>query len=149
MEQANLRAAKPDDLESITTLVAAAYAPARAELDDLPDVTAGFAEHLAQDIVFVAESGSDILGVIVVSPRDGALWIINLAVAPRAAGQGIGRRLMQLAETEAAQHKCTEMRLRTHAGMSGTLAFYRGLGWAETNRAGNVVTMQKLLAGAC
>lgn len=145
MTECTIQPAEREDLEAITSLVAAAYAPARAELADLPDVTAGFADHLAQDIVLKAVLNDTICGVIVLAPRDGSLWIINLAVDPEFGGHGIGQQLMQRAQSEAFQHQCKDMRLRTHAGMDRTLAFYRRLGWEETGRSGAAVTMRKTL----
>ena len=57
-----------------------------------------------------------------------------MAVHPAAQRQGIGRRLMALAEQEARRRGLAEVRLYTHEVMHGALALYRALGYEETER---------------
>ncbi|WP_164658788.1 GNAT family N-acetyltransferase [Tropicibacter sp. Alg240-R139] len=140
-----LRPAKSDDVTAIESCLTAAYAQARAQLPDLPDVTGGIAGDVADNLVFVAEKGTALVGVIILVVRRDVLLIANLGVDPAYAGQGIGGRLLSLARNEAGKMHCREMHLRTHAGLTATRAMYLHLGWQETQQTGNVVSMVKPL----
>ncbi|SLN37894.1 putative acetyltransferase [Falsiruegeria litorea R37] len=140
-----LRPAKPEDVAAIESCLTAAYATARAELSDLPDVTGGIASDVADNLVFVAEDETNVIGVIVLVVRRDVLLIANLGVDPTSSGQGIGGRLLALAEDEAHKRNCRALQLRTHAGLTATRAMYLHLGWVEIEQSGNVVSMHKLL----
>ena len=141
----DIRPARSDDVTQIEACLTAAYAKARAELQDLPDVTGGIAQDIAENTVFVADKDGAVVGVIVLVAREEALLIANLGVDPKHGGQGIGGRLLSLAEDQARQLGCRDMQLRTHAGLTATLAMYLHLGWQESARMGNVVSMVKPL----
>ena len=141
----DIRPAGTDDVPQIEACLTAAYAQARAQLPDLPDVTGGIAQDIAENAVFVAEKERAVVGVIVLVARKEALLIANLGVDPKHGGQGIGGRLLTLAEDQARQLGYRDMHLRTHAGLTATLAMYLHLGWRENARSGSVVSMVKLL----
>ncbi|GAB5436915.1 MAG: hypothetical protein FalmKO_20400 [Falsiruegeria mediterranea] len=140
-----LRPAKPEDVAAIESCLTAAYATARAELSDLPDVTGGIASDVADNLVFAAEQGTALVGVIVLVERGDVLLIANLGVDPSHGGQGIGGRLLDLAEDEARKLDCRELQLRTHAGLTATRSMYLHLGWTEIEQSGDVVSMRKPL----
>ncbi|MBO9449488.1 GNAT family N-acetyltransferase [Tropicibacter sp. R16_0] len=140
-----LRPAQPEDVAAIETCLTAAYAKARAELSDLPDVTGGIAAEIAENLVFVAEDDTSVVGVIVLVVRDDVLLIANLGVDPAHSGQGVGGRLLDLADREARKRRCRELRLRTHAGLTATRAMYLHLGWSEIAQSGKVISMRKRL----
>ena len=137
-----VRPASPDDADALERVVRAAYAP--FEHLGLPPVADGLAEDIRDHLVLVAED-SRLIGGIVAKRRDGAMGIANLAVDPKASGRGIGRLLLEevgrIAMAEGHQH----LTLTSHAGMTGTLAFYARLGWQETGREGNRVYLLKEL----
>lgn len=142
-----LRPAEPEDLGAIAALMDAAYAEDRERLDGLPDMTEGLAAELREHDTMVAVRGGVMLGVIIVATREGALLIINLAVAPDARGVGLGTRLLQWAEAVARARGCRTLALKTHAGMTKTRSLYMHLGWTETGVSGKVVSLEKPLAG--
>ncbi len=141
-----IRSARPDDAASLIDVVAAAYAPWRARLPDLPDVTAGLASDIAEAVVWVAvsEDGS-IVGGLVLVPARLDTHIANLAVVPEWAGKGVGQALLAQAESHTRANGQWTLRLTTHRDMAPTLRFYHRHGWTETARDGARVFLEKCL----
>jgi ribosomal protein S18 acetylase RimI-like enzyme len=86
--------------------------------------------------VFVATVADQVLGVISIQPsthftgeRDG--YIGELAVAGHAARRGIGRALIDAADTWARDHGLAHLTLHAGAYNAGARAFYAALGFAE------------------
>ena len=73
-------------------------------------------------------------GFIVTRPVAESLFIENLAVWPELQGHGLGRFLMQRAETRARTLGKILLRLYTNAVMSENFAFYESLGFAVEGR---------------
>lgn len=63
------------------------------------------------------------------SARD--LEVKRIYLLHRFQGGGVGRRLMEAAEREAAARGATRLLLGVYAGNAGALAFYERLGWAK------------------
>ncbi len=137
--------ATQEDVEAITDCIAAAYAKARETISDLPDVTAGVEQEIADHQVVLAWTEVGLGGVIIYSQSNDALKVINLAVAPQAQRQGIAGKLLKIAEDAARRNGCTHLILRTHRLMQDTRAIYAHLGWCETEVAGSSVAMTKYL----
>ena len=139
-----LRRAKPNDASVLAEVVRAAYAPFRDAGLDLPPVDEGLDRAIAETPVWVAvDADGACIGGIVLRLMDDAVKIENLAVHPRAAGAGIGRQLLQKAETVARAQGARLMMLATHADMTSTIGFYRRNGWIETGREGTRLFMEK------
>ena len=145
MEQIELRRAVAGDSDGLTECIRAAYAAYDGRISDLPDVTAGIAEDIARDVVWIAESGGAIVGGLVMRLAGDVAHIANLAVHPDGAGAGLGKRLMRRAEEQVHDAGVQEMRLATHVDLTEVQAFYARLGWSEFARAGNKVEMAKTL----
>ncbi|EEE38949.1 acetyltransferase, GNAT family [Rhodobacteraceae bacterium KLH11] len=143
MSELTLRAAVPDDAEAIRACLADAYAQARRDIPDLPDVTAGIQDDINAHEVVVAEAQGRLLGVIVFGQDEEVLMIFNLGVSPHAQGRGVARRLLGAAEVFAAAAGLSTLCLRTHRLMKGTRAMYRHLGWQEVEARGNIIRMEK------
>ena len=142
-----IRRAWSADAEGLGGCLDAAYAQFKDRIDDLPEMSEGCAEEIAEHLVWVAEAEGRILGGLVLIPRDGFMLLANVAVHPDGRGTGLGRRLLQLAETEAVALGYGEMRLNTHAEMAETVALYARNGWTETGRKGTTIGMRKDLPG--
>ena len=137
------RPAGPADADLIAPLLDAAYAPHRATLPDLPDMTEGLADDLAQTENWMAEDDKGAKAVLLLMPDADALFIKNLAVRPDTQGQGLARKLMALAETRAHTHGLPCLRLTTHADMSDTIAVYKKLGFEVTQTFPGALRMEK------
>jgi ribosomal protein S18 acetylase RimI-like enzyme len=84
--------------------------------------------------VFVAEADGGIAGVLVLSVRDEGFLLDNVAVHPERRGSGVGRMLLQLAETEARRQGFASIYLYTHEKMTENQALYAKLGYVEYDR---------------
>jgi GNAT superfamily N-acetyltransferase len=127
------RLAISSDLPAIRSLVQRAYAKYAERMDQLPmPVRADYvAEQRAGQIWVV---GEPIVGVIVLLNEPDCLLIENVAIDPAAQGTGLGRRLMEFAEEQAASSGSARLRLYTHEVMTENLAIYLHLGYHETER---------------
>ena len=72
--------------------------------------------------------------MLVLIPRDDFLLLDNIAVYPDHHGQGLGGRLLALADEEAARLGYRELRLHTYVTMTENIALYRAKGWVVTGQ---------------
>jgi GNAT superfamily N-acetyltransferase len=122
------------DLPRVREVIAAAYAKYRARMERIPaPVLRDYAGEVDRGLVWVA--GDPVLGVVSLIPEADSLLIENVAVHPDAQGTGLGRRLMEFAEQEAARHGLTRIRLYTHEVMTESQAVYARLGYRVDQRA--------------
>lgn len=148
-----IRHAEPQDRAAVEAIVDAAYSvyverigkPPGPMLDD-------YARLIDERAVSVIEAADGaIAGLIVLLEKPDHLLLDNIAVRPECQGQGIGRRLITLAEGAARRLGYGEVRLYTHEMMTENIALYTRLGFRETGRgraAGyDRVFMTKWLAG--
>jgi ribosomal protein S18 acetylase RimI-like enzyme len=130
-----IRLANRDDVEAIRELVKRAYGrwvpliglrPAPMDADYAALVDEG-------DVFVLAEP--EVVGVLVLRPTDGgALMVENVAVEPNRQGAGLGPRLLEFAERQAAERDIRELRLYTHERMTDNIELYERLGWREYDR---------------
>ena len=73
-------------------------------------------------------------------PRDDFLLLDNIAVYPDHYGQGLGGRLLALADGEATRLGYRELRLHAHVTMTENIALYRAKGWVVTGQASKTAT---------
>lgn len=147
-----IRRAQPNDAERIAALVTEAYTPYIARIGKKPaPMLDDYRQVLAETDTFVLTHGSDIAGVLVMSPEDNDLLLINVAVSSRSRGQGLGKKLMAFCEQHALDSGCEAIRLYTHELMVENIEIYKKLGYQETHRATENgfarVFMRKVLRG--
>ena len=140
-----IRRAEHGDAEALSACIDAAYALYAARITDLPPVSADCAAEIAKYQVWVAEIEDDIVGGLVLIPEADFMRLANVAVHPDHKGVGLGRALIDLAETEASDQGYREMRLTTHVDMPENIELYAHLGWEEGRRHGNKVSMTKTI----
>lgn len=139
-----LRTAEPKDAPALASCFSEAYSVYDGLGLHLPPVADGVAETIEETPVFIAELNGKIAGGLVL--RFGAdAQIENVAVSPWAAGQGIGKALIFLAERTARKNGYSVITLATHVALIENHSYYRHLGWVETGREGVKVFMRKSL----
>jgi ribosomal protein S18 acetylase RimI-like enzyme len=135
MSGMRLRRATAADVPRLTELVQAAYGhyverlggPPRPMIDDYADV-------VRDHQVTVAERAGEILGLVVLGVDDEGFFVDNVAVGPSHQGSGIGRELLQHAETAARDAGFDSIYLFTHERMVENLALYSRIGYVEYDR---------------
>jgi GNAT superfamily N-acetyltransferase len=128
------RRATAADLPRIHEVIAAAYAKYLTRMERLPaPILRDYDGPVDRGLVWVA--GDPVMGLISLIPEADCLLIENVAVHPDAQGTGLGRRLLEFAEQEAARHRLTRVRLYTHEVMTESQAVYARLGYQEVRRA--------------
>lgn len=142
--------AGPQDVAAIRELVDAAYGKWVPLIGRKPwpmtvDYAAAVTRH---DIQLLHIDG--VLAGLVETIRDDAFVVENLAVAPHFQKQGIGDKLLRLAEQDAAALGYDSVRLYTNARFTENIAFYQRRGYRmeseEQLADGMLVNMIKTLA---
>lgn len=146
MEQWHLRPAHADDADVFASCIREAYAVYEERIADLPAVADGIADDIDTHRVWVAIIDRTVAGGIVMVDQENCLLVQNVAVRPQWAGLGLGGALMAHAEMECRELGREELRLSTHVDMPENIGLYAHLGWEETGRDGNTVSMRKSIA---
>jgi ribosomal protein S18 acetylase RimI-like enzyme len=119
----------------LTELVRAAYAHYVPRLGGLPrPMTDDYAEVVRTHRVSVAERGGEILGLVVLGVSAEGFFVDNVAVDPAHQGIGVGRVLLEHAESAARDAGFDSIYLYTHERMVENLALYSRIGYAEYDR---------------
>lgn len=86
--------------------------------------------------MLVACRGAEIVGYALLFTRRGIVSarLYSLAVAPEAAGQGVGRRLVSAIESEARRRGAAQIRLEVRVDNGNAIRFYEDMGYAPFGR---------------
>lgn len=128
-----LRPAQARDVDGITACVDAAYRPYIERIGRKPGpMLEDYARVIEERQVTVAESEGGIAGVLVLALTPEGLLLDNVAVLPE--HRGIGKALLQYAESEARRQGFGSLYLYTHEQMSENRALYSKIGYIEYDR---------------
>lgn len=135
MQVITIRLAAPEECSIVSQCVNDAYLKYVERIGKKPAPMLADYRHLINSgLVHVMLVSSIIQGVLVMEPKDGFLFIENIAVHPLCQGQGLGKRLMAHAENLADNCGLKEIRLYTNELMTENIGFYESLGFKETDR---------------
>lgn len=81
------------------------------------------------ELFLVAASGSGIIGSVMCGYEGHRGWVNYLAVSPAHQNMGLGRRLMQSAESTLESLGCPKLNIQVRDTNEGVLAFYEKLGY--------------------
>ena len=130
-----LRRAGADDAAGIAACVRAAYSPYIERIGQAPGPMLDDYDQVVRDHrVHVIEEDGVILGALVLIEKGEGLLFDNIAVQPARQGEGIGRRLMEHAESEARRLGYGHLDLYTHERMTENIAMYERIGYMEVDR---------------
>ncbi len=130
-----LRRATDVDARAIATIVDAAYGHYVERIGRAPKpMTADHAAAVRDHEVWVLDDGGETIAVLELIDHDDHLFIENVAVQPQYQGMGLGRRLLDHAESVARARGRSEIRLETNERFVENLAIYRARGFEETGR---------------
>ena len=86
------------------------------------------------DLLFVGESEGDIVATVMVGYDGHRGWINYLATSPNHRRKGLGKMMMQHAESELAKLGCPKINLQIRDGNRSVLKFYESLGYSVEAR---------------
>ena len=130
-----LRPATAADAEAVARLVDDAYGHWVERIGMVPGpMTEDYAEVIAKRRVMVAEEDERIVGVVVFGAAAEGFAIFNVAVHPSLKGKGLGRTLIQHAESAAAQAGFDSIYLYTHERATENITLYAKVGYVEYER---------------
>ena len=123
------------DSAAIANLVRLAFAtqsrPTNPPSSALKETAATITDHLAHGGGAVLENGEVIVGVVLWSEEDDALYIGRLSVHPQLRRQGIARALMDEAEREARRRGIMRMTLGVRLELEDNRRFFRSCGFED------------------
>lgn len=130
-----VRPAKPEDAPGIAACVCEAYVHYIERIGKQPGpMLEDYSEVIHQSQVHVAAAGSKIVGAIVLKVTDEGFYVDNVAVRPMVKGKGVGRLLLEVAETEAHRQGYKSIYLATHELMTDNRTLYARIGYVEYDR---------------
>lgn len=136
----------PDDAPDLTDCIIAAYANYVSQGVDLPAVSEGVADDIAQDTVWVARENGTVVGAMILFVDVPDAYLKNIAVHPNHAGRGVARQLLDTARAIALAAGCGVIKLTTHVDTPANVAMYQHLGWRISATEGVKVAMDRNLA---
>ena len=135
MSTVEVRPARPEDAPGITASVCEAYIHYIERIGKQPGpMLENYADVIRQFQVHVAVADSKVVGAIILKITDEGYYLDNVAVRPSVKGQGVGRLLLELAETEARRQRYPSIYLATHELMTENRALYIRIGYVEYAR---------------
>jgi ribosomal protein S18 acetylase RimI-like enzyme len=138
--QVNIRAAKPADIDSLVSLLAALFLIEQDFVFDEPRQRRGLAMMLDNErgCVLVAESDGQVIGMCsgqsVISTAEGGLSLLveDVVIDKQFRGRGVGRLLMEEMSGWAMVNNVSRLQLLADRNNDPALDFYRRLGWQTT-----------------
>ena len=126
-----------DDLAAILSLIRAAFAGMEGRIDPPSSMHALTEGDIALQAVEgeVWAIGDPPVACVFLTPRPASLYLGKLAVRPGRQGQGLGRRLVGVAEGRARAMGLRMLELSTRVELVENHAAFRAMGFAQTGSA--------------
>ena len=135
MTRVEPRPAGAVDAAGITECVRAAYSHYVERIGTRPGpMLDDYAQVVRDHRAYVIDDGGEVVGVLVLMEKESGLLLDNVAVLPQRQGEGIGRRLIEHAESEARRLGYGHLDLYTHQKMIENIAMYGRIGYDEVER---------------
>lgn len=135
MSAIQLRAATLADAAGVTATVCEAYVHYIERIGKQPGpMLRDYLSVIETDQVYVAVDGDRVIGTMTLKVTDDGYFLENVAVRPEVKGTGVGRLLLELAETEARRQGYTSIYLSTHELMTENRVLYTRIGYTEGDR---------------
>ena len=135
MTRAPPRPATAADAAGIAACVCAAYTHYIERIGTRPGPMLEDYDQVVRDHrAYVIDDGGEIVGVLVLMDKEDGLLLDNVAVLPSRQGEGVGRRLVDHAESEARRLGHRHLDLYTHQRMTENIDMYIRYGYEEIDR---------------
>jgi len=133
--EVSIRGAADADAAKVEACVRDAYQHYVERIGQMPGpMLEDYRQVIRDREVFVVERAGQIEGVLVLMVTEEGFLLDNVAVSPRVRGQGVGRRLLELAEERARADGFASIYLYTHERMTENRALYARIGYVEYDR---------------
>lgn len=131
-----LRRATGADVPALQHIAEEAYSPYVARMGGLRPgpMETDYAGAVEDSEAWVAVADSEVVGFLILVPEADGMLLENVAVPPAHHGRGVGRSLLELAETRTLAHHLSRVRLYTHETMVENQTLYERIGYVETHR---------------
>ena len=130
-----IREASASDADAVKACVVAAFKIYTARIGKPPaPMLLDFPAEIEARHVWLAESGGQVVGVLVQYETQQGFYVDTIAVEPRLQGTGVGKALLQFAEQEALRRGYDSIYLCTNAKMTENQVFYPRIGYVEYER---------------
>ncbi|MBD3925310.1 GNAT family N-acetyltransferase [Nocardioides cavernae] len=134
----SLRRATRSDATTMHAIAQAAYAGYVPRMGRRPyPMDMDYDAAVAEAESWVALDDSSVVGFLVLVDEADAMLLENVGVLPSHHGRGVGRALLELAESRAVESGHSRIRLFTHVTMVENQALYERIGYVETHRGGD------------
>ena len=135
MRHVEPRPAAASDAAGISECVRAAYSHYIERIGTAPGpMLDDYAQVVRDHRAWVIDDGGRVVGVLVLMDKEDGLLLDNVAVLPERQGEGIGRRLIEHAESEVRRLGHRHLDLYTHERMTENIAMYDRIGYEEVER---------------
>ena len=133
--QFSVRNAMDKDADAVTECVHNAFNHYIERIGRKPGpMLMDYAHEIREHQVFIVEDNGKIFGVLVLCIKDEGFLLDVIAVEPHAQGKGIGKLLLETAESEARRQGFTSIYLYTHEKMTENQLLYKKIGYVEYDR---------------
>lgn len=135
LHEVSIRLASNDEVPALRELARAAYQQyVAAEGGEPEPMKADYSTLVSLRNTWIAELRGVTVGLLVLEPHSNYLLLDNIAVAECVRGHGVGRLLMDWAETQALTNGLSEIRLYTGEVMTQNRHYYVTRGYTESGR---------------
>jgi GNAT superfamily N-acetyltransferase len=131
----SIRLGVADDVPALVCLINAAFRVEQPFIEGERTNPDGVRAYMEKGKFLVAEGAAGLAGCVYVELRGERGYLGLLGVDPPRQGTGLGRKLMDAAETYFRQTGCRAVDLRIVSARTSLPTFYRHLGYAETGTA--------------
>jgi ribosomal protein S18 acetylase RimI-like enzyme len=134
-QNVKIRFAQNSDIEDLARLINAAFRVEQPFIDGDRTNPEGVRTYMAKGKFLLAEDSAGLAGCVYVELRGNHGYLGLLGVDPKLQGAGLGRQLMNAAESYFREAGCVAIDLRVISARTPLPAFYRHLGYSETGTA--------------
>ena len=124
------------DWEELLDLIRTSFAPMQGIVDPPSSAFALDVEALREkartEMAHIATMDGQLVGCIFCREENNALYVGKLAISPTRQGNGIGTRLLALAEDVARERNLPALELQTRIELTGNHAFFRSRGFVKS-----------------
>ncbi|WP_182201277.1 GNAT family N-acetyltransferase [Paraliobacillus salinarum] len=145
MDHFNIRKAELKDANGLNECMDAAYSKYkdRVNIETLPPLQVDYKDEIANYPVWVIKHNHQVVAGLIMTFSENTATLSNIAIHPNFQNNGLGKKLLNFAEKEAANRGYEEMNLATHTLFRENVSFYQKQGWIQIDQNDTRIFMKK------